>query len=74
MLFAVGNFSADGSYSDANANGLHSAHKGVWQRIGHLQYMLTVLFFTHDAQGTFNGIVKARIYITLAPDLNFANP
>jgi hypothetical protein len=69
-LFEVGNFSPDGSYTGANVNGLHSAHKGVWQRIGHLQYVLTVLFFTHDAQGTFNGIVKARIYIALAEDLN----
>jgi hypothetical protein len=68
-LFEVGNFSPDGSYTGANVNGLHSAHKGVWERIGHLQFVLTVLFFTHDAQGTFNGIVKARIYITLAPDL-----
>ncbi len=69
-LFEVGNFSADGSYTGANVNGLHSTHKGVWQRTGHLKYVLTVLFFTHDTQGTFNGIVKARIYITLSPDLN----
>jgi len=32
--------------------------------------MMTVLFFTHDAQGTFNGIVKARISLTLSGDLN----
>src|SRR5262249_1695320 len=69
-LFEVGNFSPDGSYTGANVNGLHSAHKGVWQRIGHLKYVLTVLFFTHDAQGAFNGIVKARIYITLGQDLD----
>jgi len=69
-LFEVGNFSPDGSYTGANVNGLHSAHKGVWERIGHLKFVLTVLFFTHDAQGTFNGIVKARVYITLTPDLN----
>jgi hypothetical protein len=67
-LFEVGDFSSDGAYTGANVNGLHTAHKGVWQRIGHLKYMLTVVFFTHDAQGTFNGIVKARIYITLARD------
>ena len=70
MLFEVGHFSADGSYTGANVNGLHSPHMGVWQRTGHLQFELTVLFFTHDAQGTFNGIVKARIAITLDRDLN----
>jgi len=69
-LFEVGSFSPEGSYTGANVNGLHGVHKGVWERIGHLQFTLTVLFFTHDAQGAFNGIVKARIYITLAPDLN----
>ena len=31
--------------------------------------MLTVLFFTHDDKGVFNGIVKARIVLTLAEDL-----
>jgi hypothetical protein len=44
-------------------------YKGVWQRTGHLKFVLTILFFTHDAQGTFNGIVKARIYVKLAEDL-----
>jgi hypothetical protein len=68
-LFEVGSFSPDGSYTGANVNGLHSTHKGVWQRTGHLKFLLTVLFFTHDAQGTFNGIVKARIYVKLAQDL-----
>jgi len=68
-LFEVGNFSPDGSYTGANVNGLHSTHKGVWQRTGHLKFVSTVLFFTHDAQGAFNGIVKARIYVKLAEDL-----
>jgi hypothetical protein len=68
-LFEVGDFSSDGSYTGANVNGLHSTHKGVWQRTGHLKFVLTILFFTHDAQGTFNGIVKARIYVKLAEDL-----
>ena len=31
--------------------------------------MLTVMFFTHDDKGVLNGIVKARIYLTLAEDL-----
>lgn len=69
-LFEVGNFSPDGSYIGANVNGLHSAHEGVWVRTGHRKYTMTILFFTHDAQGTFNGIVKARLYITVAADLN----
>ena len=69
-LFEVGAFSPDGSYTGANVNGLHSTHKGVWERTGHLTFALTVMFFTHDAQGTFNGIVRARIAITLAEDLN----
>jgi hypothetical protein len=69
-LFEVGNFSPDGSYTGANVNGLQSAHKGVWVRTGHRKFTLTVLFFTHSAQGIFNGIVKARIYLTLSEDLN----
>jgi hypothetical protein len=31
--------------------------------------VLTVLFFTHDNKGVFNGIIKARIYLNLAEDL-----
>ena len=69
-LFEVGNFSPDGSYTGANVNGLQSTHKGVWARTGDRKFTLTVLFFTHDAQGTFNGIVKARIYLTLSNDSN----
>jgi hypothetical protein len=69
-LFEVGTYSPDGSYTGANVNGLHSTHKGVWQRLGHRKFASTVLFFTHDAQGTFNGIVRARISVTLAEDLN----
>jgi hypothetical protein len=69
-LFEVGTYSRDGSYTGANVNGLHSTHKGVWQGLGNRQYALTVLFFTHDAQGTFNGIVRARILVTVAEDLN----
>ncbi len=68
-LFEVGTFSPDGSYTGANVNGLHSTHKGVWARTGHRQFVLTVMYFTHDAQGVFNGIVKAKIYLTLAEDL-----
>lgn len=69
-LFEVGNFSPDGSYTGANVNGLHSAHKGVWVQTGHRKFQMTILFFTHDAQGVFNGIVKARILISVAQDLN----
>ena len=69
-LFEVGTFSPDGSYTGANVNPTHTTHKGVWKRIGHLQFVLTGVFFTHDAQGQFNGIVKARIYLTLAQDQN----
>jgi hypothetical protein len=68
-LFEVGTFSPDGSYTGANVNGLHTTHKGVWVRTGHRNFVLTVMFFTHDAQGLFNGIVKAKIYLTLAEDL-----
>jgi hypothetical protein len=31
--------------------------------------VLTVMFFTHDAQAVFNAIVKTKIYLTLAEDL-----
>jgi len=69
-LFEVGSFSPDGAYTGANVNGLQTVHKGVWMRTGHREFIMTVLFFTHDAQGTFNGIVKARISLTLSEDLN----
>ena len=68
-LFEVGTFSPDGSYSGSNVNGLHTDHKGVWLRTGDRKFVLTVLFFTHDDKGVFNGIIKARILLTLAEDL-----
>ena len=68
-LFEVGTFSPDGSYSGANVNALHTEHKGVWLRTGDRKFVMTVLFFTHDDKGVFNGIVKARIMLTLAEDL-----
>ena len=70
-LFEVGSFSPDGSYTGANTDGTHSAHKGVWARTGHRQFTMTILFFTHDPMtSVFNRIVKARLYITLAEDGN----
>jgi hypothetical protein len=68
-LFEVGTFSPDGSYSGANVNPSQTTHKGVWLRTGDRKFVLTVMFFTHDDKGVFNGIVKARIYLTLAEDL-----
>jgi hypothetical protein len=68
-LFEVGTFSADGSYSGANVTSSHTDHKGVWLRTGDRKFLMTVIFFTHDEKGVFNGIVKARIYLTLAEDL-----
>ena len=68
-LFEVGTFSPEGSYTGANVNGLHSTHKGVWVRTGHRQFVLTVMFFTHDDKGVFNGIIKARGIVTLSADL-----
>jgi hypothetical protein len=68
-LFEVGTFSPDGSYSGANVNPSHTTHKGVWLRTGDRKFVLTVMFFTHDDKGVFNGIVKARINLTLAEDL-----
>jgi hypothetical protein len=68
-LFEVGTFSPDGSYSGANVNASHTEHKGVWLRTGDRKFVLTVMFFTRDDKGVFNGIVKARIYLTLAEDL-----
>ena len=35
-------------------------------RTGDRQFMFTVMFFTHDEKGVFNGIVKARAIVTLA--------
>jgi hypothetical protein len=68
-LFEVGTFSPDGSYSGANVNASQTTHKGVWLRTGDRKFVMTVMFFTHDDKGVFNGIVKARIYLTLAEDL-----
>jgi hypothetical protein len=68
-LFEIGTFSPDGAYSGANVNPSHSTHKGVWVRTADRKFLLTVLFFTHDDKGVFNGIVKARIQLTLAEDL-----
>ena len=68
-LFEVGTFSSDGAYSGANVNPTHTEHKGIWVRTGDRKFLLTVMFFTRDEKGAFNGIVKARIYITLAEDL-----
>ena len=68
-LFEVGTFHPDGSYSSANVTASHSAHTGVWLRTGDRKFVLTVLFFTHDDKGVFNGIVKVRILLTLAEDL-----
>ena len=68
--FEVGTFIPGGSYVGANVNGLQSTHMGVWQRTGHLTFALTIQFAKQDAQGTFTGIVRARIAITLADDLN----
>lgn len=68
-LFEVGTYSADGAYSGANVNPSHTTHKGVWVRTGDRQFAQTVMFFTHDDKGVFNGIVKARITVTLAEDL-----
>ena len=68
-LFEVGTFSPDGSYSGANVNPSHTSHKGVWLRTGDRKFVLTVMFFTHDDKGVYNGIIKARILLTLAEDL-----
>ena len=68
-LFEIGTNSSDGSYTGANVNPTHTVHKGVWVRIGDRKFAQTVMFFTHDDKGVFNGIVKARIYLTLAADL-----
>jgi len=67
-LFEVGTNYPGGSYSGANTNPSHTVHKGVWLRIGDRKFLQTVMFFTHDDKGVFNGIVKARIYLTLAED------
>jgi len=69
QLFEVGTFHPDGSYSGANVNPSQTEHKGVWVRVGDRKFAMTVTFFTHDDKGVFNGIVKARLYLTLSEDL-----
>jgi hypothetical protein len=68
-LFEVGTFYPDGSYTGANVNPSHSPHVGVWLRTGDRKFAFTVMFFTRDEKGVFNGIVKARGVLTLAEDL-----
>ena len=67
-LFEVGTFSPDDSYSGANVNASQTTHKGVWLRTGDRKFVMTVMFFTHDDKGIFNGIVKARGVVTLSED------
>src|SRR5260370_27124805 len=55
-LFEIGTFHPDGSYSGANTNASHTEHKGVWLRIGDRKFVETVMFFTRDDKGVFNGI------------------
>lgn len=68
-LFEVGTFYPDGSYAGSNVNSTHTTHHGVWLRVGDRKFAFTVMFFTHDDKGVFNGIVKARAILTLAEDL-----
>ena len=68
-LFEVGTFYPDGSYAGSNVNASHTTHHGVWLRVGDRKFAFTVMFFTHDDKGVFNGIVKARAILTLAEDL-----
>jgi hypothetical protein len=68
-LFEVGTFHPDGSYSGTNVTPSQTEHKGVWLRTGDRKFVMTVMFFTHDDKGVFNGIVKARILLTLSADL-----
>lgn len=67
--FELGTFNPDSSYTGANVDPSHSAHIGVWLRVGDRKFAFTVQFFTHDEKGVFNGIVKARAILTLAEDL-----
>src|SRR5258708_30394009 len=60
QTFEVGTYYPDGSYTGANVDLSHSAHIGVWLRIGDRKFAGTILLFTHDDKGGFNGIVKAR--------------
>jgi hypothetical protein len=67
MLFEVGTYHANGSYSGANVNPSHTEHKGVWLRIGDRKFAFTFMFFTRDDKGAFNGIIKARGVVTDNP-------
>jgi hypothetical protein len=70
QTFEIGTFHPDGSYTGANVDLSHSPHIGVWLRIGDRKFVGTITYFTHDQAGRFNGIVKARLIMTLAEDLN----
>ena len=67
--FAIDIFHADGSHTGVNMDPTHSAHIGTWMRVGDRKFIFSTTFFTHDANGVFNGIVKARGSFTLAEDL-----
>src|SRR6185436_10647080 len=46
--FAVDTFYADGSFLGVNRDPSHSAHIGVWLRVGDRKFVFTITFFTHD--------------------------
>src|SRR6266540_6394429 len=55
QTFEIGTFYPDGSYTGANVDLSHSAHIGVWLRVGDRKFAFTVTYFTHDEKGVFNG-------------------
>jgi hypothetical protein len=66
--FAIDIFHADGSHLGINRDPTHSAHVGVWLRVGDRKFVFSTTFLTHDDKGVFNGIVKARGVLTLSED------
>ena len=69
LPFAVATYSVDGSFTAASVNPSQSTHKGVWLRTGDRKFLVTLIYFTHDDKGVFNGTTKVRLWVTLAEDL-----
>jgi hypothetical protein len=67
--FGINIFHADGSHLGINRDPSHSAHVGVWQRVGERKFVFSTTFFTHDDKGVLNGIVRARGTLYLSADL-----
>jgi hypothetical protein len=58
----------DFGFGDIEANGFNSPEQGVWKRVGPREIALTTLFFTYDANGVLESLVRLRGTIRFSDD------